>query len=144
MLTICIEFLKQLRIRKCEIYFVELFSFRSLDVSRRVMTKILKFPRNYAYYNSLALEDHFQFTSSLYQSSNRILSLSHFNRIHSISSSASNIPIFEPFIFLYIDHLLQQKHRRGATIAKRTNISFETHRLTQAKIIQWLRRRVRS
>lgn len=95
MLTICIEFLKQLRIRKCEIYFVELSSFKSLDVSRRVMTKILKFPRNYAYYNSLAL-DHFQFTSSLYQSSNRII----------LITLIESIPSPHPRqIFQYSNHL---------------------------------------
>lgn len=127
MLTICIEFLKQLRIRKCEIYFVELSSFKSLDVSRRVMTKILKFPRNYAYYNSLALEDHFQFTSSLYQSSNRILSLSHFNRIHSIYPHPRQIFQYSNHLFFSTSIICSSRSIVVAQRSQRGRISLSRH-----------------
>lgn len=77
--------------------------FRTLHVSRRVSTKILKFPRNYAYYNSLA-----SFRSLSVQIESILIAI--LNGIHSISSSHPRqiFPMFEPiFYFSLLDHLHQ-------------------------------------
>lgn len=42
------------------------------------------------------------------------------------------------FIFLCLIICSQQNIRRGATIARIETFRFEAHRLTQAKIIQWV------
>lgn len=80
--------------------------FRTLHVSRRVSTKILKFPRNYAYYNSLA-----SFRSLSVQIKSILIAI--LNGIHSISSSHPRqiFPIFEPiFYFSLLDHLLSAEY----------------------------------
>lgn len=76
--------------------------FRTLHVSRRVSTKILKFPRNYAYYNSLA-----SFRSLSVQIESILIAI--LNGIHSIFSSHPR-QIFPIFYFSLLDHLFPAEY----------------------------------
>lgn len=108
-------------------------------VSTRVLTKILKFPRNYAYYNSLA-SFRLSVRFSLYQSSNRIYPCH--TLIESIPSPRpirakySNI---RTIYFSLLDHSLQIPAEYSPWRNDRTQRGISlSHRLTRAKIIQWV------
>lgn len=88
------------------------------------------------YYNSLA-SDHFQFKSNLSLSLSLMESIPSPRPIRAKYFQCSN----QYFIFLcsIICTRSQQNIRRGATIARtEETFRFEAHRLTQAKIIQWV------